>query len=70
MRTLDCSDDYTTEKEDGSVRLCAWNPNKKWIEEGIEAVAELRGRVKFITHGICPVHLKQSLEESKKLIKK
>lgn len=61
-----CSPDFTTETQDGFYRVCAWNPHKEWVEEGLHAVAAIQNRTIRLTHSICSNHAQQMKEEMNK----
>lgn len=58
-----CSPDFTTETQEGFYRVCAWNPQKEWVEEGLHAVAAIQNRTITLTHSICYNHAQRMKEE-------
>lgn len=61
-----CSPDFTTETQEGFYRICAWNPHKEWVEEGLKAIASIQNRTITLTHSICYNHAQQMKEEMNK----
>ena len=49
--------------------LCAWNEKKEEIEEGIRAIAHVRGEIEqlILSHGICQAHKEEFLLSAKQM---
>ena len=64
---MNCSNESYYEKEANFYTICAWNPDKKWIEEGLQAISEIRGKVATISHGICEAHKEEVFKKDKEV---
>lgn len=54
--TMNCSDNYVIEKQQGVLSYCPHSEHAEWVAEGLRAIAELRNTTTVLVKQACENH--------------